>query len=108
MFRGEGLLSRWSYTAISPSVLTEGHGGAPSLPSDTDPSVNALACLVQHLILLLDPDDIVINSHHAYRRSEFTSHSTAAPQPPQTSTVCSSMARRAYARFPYCRWRDAN
>jgi len=33
--------------------------------------VNALAYLAQHLIVLLDPSDIVVNLHHAYRRSEF-------------------------------------
>jgi len=33
--------------------------------------VNALAYLAQHLIVLLDPADIVINMHHAYRRPEF-------------------------------------
>jgi L-lactate dehydrogenase complex protein LldG len=32
---------------------------------------NALAYLAQHLIVLLDPEDIVGNIHHAYRRSEF-------------------------------------
>ena len=29
--------------------------------------VNTLAYLAQHLIVLLDPADIVINIHHAYR-----------------------------------------
>jgi L-lactate dehydrogenase complex protein LldG len=33
--------------------------------------VNAVAYLAQHLIVLLDPADIVINLHHAYRRQEF-------------------------------------
>jgi L-lactate dehydrogenase complex protein LldG len=33
--------------------------------------VNAVAYLAQHLIVLLDPADIVINLHHAYRRPEF-------------------------------------
>jgi L-lactate dehydrogenase complex protein LldG len=32
--------------------------------------VNALAYLAQHLIVLLDPADIVGNLHHAYRRPE--------------------------------------
>jgi L-lactate dehydrogenase complex protein LldG len=32
--------------------------------------VNAVAYLAQHLIVLLDPADIVINLHHAYRRPE--------------------------------------
>ncbi len=33
--------------------------------------VNAIAYLAQHLIVLLDPADIVVNLHHAYRRPEF-------------------------------------
>ena len=41
------------------------------LLSDADLRVNALAYLAQHLIVLLDPADIVINLHHAYRRPEF-------------------------------------
>jgi L-lactate dehydrogenase complex protein LldG len=41
------------------------------LLSDTDLGVNAIAYLAQHLIVLLDPADIVVNLHHAYRRPEF-------------------------------------
>jgi L-lactate dehydrogenase complex protein LldG len=41
------------------------------LLSDADLQVNAVAYLAQHLIVLLDPADIVVNLHHAYRRSEF-------------------------------------
>jgi L-lactate dehydrogenase complex protein LldG len=41
------------------------------LLSDDDLHVNAVAYLAQHLIVLLDPADIVINLHHAYRRPEF-------------------------------------
>jgi len=41
------------------------------LLSDTELQVNALAYLAQHLIVLLDPADIVVNLHHAYRRPEF-------------------------------------
>jgi len=41
------------------------------LLSDADLSVNAVAYLAQHLIVLLDPADIVLNLHHAYRRPEF-------------------------------------
>jgi len=36
-----------------------------------DLHVNAVAYLAQHLIVLLDPADIVVNLHHAYRRPEF-------------------------------------
>jgi L-lactate dehydrogenase complex protein LldG len=41
------------------------------LLSDADLHVNAVAYLAQHLIVLLDPADIVVNLHHAYRRAEF-------------------------------------
>jgi L-lactate dehydrogenase complex protein LldG len=41
------------------------------LLSDAELLVNAVAYLAQHLIVLLDPSDIVINLHHAYRRREF-------------------------------------
>ena len=41
------------------------------LLSDADLSVNAVAYLAQHLIVLLDPAGIVLNLHHAYQRSEF-------------------------------------
>jgi L-lactate dehydrogenase complex protein LldG len=41
------------------------------LLSDAELRVNALAYLAQHLIVLLDPVDIVVNLHHAYRRPEF-------------------------------------
>jgi L-lactate dehydrogenase complex protein LldG len=48
------------------------------LLSDTDLGLNALAYLAQHLIVLLDPGDIVINLHHAYRRPEFRDKRYAA------------------------------
>jgi L-lactate dehydrogenase complex protein LldG len=41
------------------------------LLSDADLQINAVAYLAQHLIVLLDPADIVVNLHHAYRRPEF-------------------------------------
>ena len=41
------------------------------LLSDTALRVNAVAYLAQHLIVLLDPADVVVNLHHAYRRPEF-------------------------------------
>jgi L-lactate dehydrogenase complex protein LldG len=43
------------------------------LLSDGDLKVNALAYLAQHLIVLLDPADIVVNLHQAYHRPEFQS-----------------------------------
>jgi L-lactate dehydrogenase complex protein LldG len=39
--------------------------------SERDLRVNAVAYLAQHLIVLLDPADVVVNLHHAYRRAEF-------------------------------------
>ena len=48
------------------------------LLSDSDLHVNSVAYLAQHLIVLLDPADIVVNLHHAYRRPEFREHHYAA------------------------------
>jgi L-lactate dehydrogenase complex protein LldG len=39
--------------------------------TDANLGLNALGYLSQHLIVLLDPADIVVNLHHAYRRPEF-------------------------------------
>src|ERR1700683_4830044 len=41
------------------------------LLSDANLGVNAVAYLAQPLTVLLDPADIVVNLHHAYRRPEF-------------------------------------
>jgi L-lactate dehydrogenase complex protein LldG len=48
------------------------------LLSEANLHINALAYLAQHLIVLLDPADIVINLHHAYRRPEFRNRHYAA------------------------------
>jgi L-lactate dehydrogenase complex protein LldG len=48
------------------------------LLSDSELRVNAVAYLAQHLIVLLDPADIVVNIHHAYRRPEFRSRRYAS------------------------------
>ena len=48
------------------------------LLGDADLSVNAVAYLAQHLIVLLDPADIVVNLHHAYRRPAFRNRHYAA------------------------------
>ena len=45
---------------------------------DRDLRVNAVAYLAQHLVVLLDPADIVFNLHHAYRRPEFREQRYAA------------------------------
>jgi L-lactate dehydrogenase complex protein LldG len=47
------------------------------LLSEANLHINALAYLAQHLIVLLDPADIVINLHHAYRRPEFRNRNYA-------------------------------
>jgi L-lactate dehydrogenase complex protein LldG len=39
--------------------------------TESELGVNALGYLAQHLIVLLDPADIVPNLHHAYARPEF-------------------------------------
>ena len=39
--------------------------------TEAELGTNALGYLPQHLIVLLDPRDIVLNIHHAYRRPEF-------------------------------------
>jgi L-lactate dehydrogenase complex protein LldG len=41
------------------------------LLTEAELGMNAVAYLAQHLIVLLDPNDIVTNLHHAYRRGEF-------------------------------------
>jgi len=48
------------------------------LLSEKELRVNALAYLAQHLIVLLDPADIVLNLHHAYSRDEFRNGQYAA------------------------------
>src|SRR5262249_49693160 len=48
------------------------------LLAETDLEVNAVAYLAQHLIVLLDPADIVVTLHHAYRRPEFRERHYAA------------------------------
>jgi len=48
------------------------------LLSDADLGVNAVAYLAQQLVVLLDPADVVLNLHHAYRRPEFRDRNYAA------------------------------
>jgi L-lactate dehydrogenase complex protein LldG len=47
------------------------------LLTEAELEMNAMAYLAQHLIVLLDPADIIINVHHAYRRREFRERSYA-------------------------------
>jgi YkgG family uncharacterized protein len=80
------------------------------LLNDADLRVNGVAYLAQHLIVLLDPADIVVNLHHAYRRPEFRERLYASfhtgPSATAESRVCSSTAHRASARSPSCRSRE--
>ena len=46
--------------------------------SEREYRVNTLGYLAQHLVVLLDPADIVGNLHHAYRRDEFFAASYGA------------------------------
>jgi L-lactate dehydrogenase complex protein LldG len=46
--------------------------------SEAEFGVSALGFLSQHLVVLLDPEDIVPNLHHAYRRPEFRAARYAA------------------------------
>jgi L-lactate dehydrogenase complex protein LldG len=57
------------YTIVRASFAVAETGSV--LLSEDDLHVNAVAYLAQHLIVLLDPADIVVNLHHAYRRAEF-------------------------------------
>ena len=59
--------------SISPSSALRSPSPRPArcCLSEADLRVNAVAYLAQHLIVLLDPADIVVNLHHAYRRPEF-------------------------------------
>jgi L-lactate dehydrogenase complex protein LldG len=63
------------------AIVRAGFGIAETgsvLLSDKELRVNALAYLAQHLIVLLDPADILVNVHHAYRRPEFRNAHYAA------------------------------
>lgn len=57
------------YTIVRASFAVAETGSV--LLSEDDLHVNAAGYLAQHLIVLLDPADIVVNLHHAYRRAEF-------------------------------------
>jgi L-lactate dehydrogenase complex protein LldG len=56
--------------AIVRAVFGVAETGSIAL-SERELGVNTLAYLAQHLIVLLDPADLVINIHHAYQRPEF-------------------------------------
>ena len=56
--------------AIVRAVFAVAETGSVLL-DDVHLSVNAVAYLAQHLIVLLDPADILLNLHHAYCRPEF-------------------------------------
>jgi L-lactate dehydrogenase complex protein LldG len=64
-----GVLADVDFAIVRASFAVAETGSV--LLSDADLRVNGIAYLAQHLIVLLDPADIVINLHHAYRRPEF-------------------------------------
>ena len=80
------------------------------LLSDADLRINALAYLAQHLIVLLDPVDIVSNLHHAYRRPEFRDRHYACfhSGPSATADIEGVLIHGAQgvARSPCCRSRE--
>jgi L-lactate dehydrogenase complex protein LldG len=63
-----GELADVDYAIVRASFAVAETGSV--LLSESDLHVNAVAYLAQHLIVLLDPADIVVNLHHAYRRAE--------------------------------------
>jgi L-lactate dehydrogenase complex protein LldG len=67
--RAPASLADVDYTIVRASFAVAETGSV--LLSERDLRVNAAAYLAQHLIVLLDPADIVVNLHHAYRRAEF-------------------------------------
>ncbi len=58
-------------TAVVRAAFGIAETGSVAL-TEAELRVNTLAYLAQHLIVLLDPADIVVNLHHAYQRPEFT------------------------------------
>lgn len=55
--------------------------------SEAELGVNALGFLSQHLVVLLDPQDLVPDLHHAYRRAEFRDARYAALLTGPTATA---------------------
>ncbi len=55
--------------------------------TDRQLGVNTLGYLPQHLLVLLDPADIVANIHHAYRRSEWRDSHYAVLQTGPSATA---------------------
>lgn len=55
--------------------------------TDASLGVNTLGYLPQHLIVLLDPADIVLNIHHAYRRPEWRAANYAVFQTGPSATA---------------------
>jgi len=70
----EGVAKPQELADVNLAIVRAAFGVAETgsvLLCDRDLKVNALAYLAQHLIVLLDPADIVVNLHQAYRRPEF-------------------------------------
>ena len=55
--------------------------------TDQQLGVNTLGYLPQHLIVLLDPADVVVNIHHAYRRPEWREANYAVFQTGPSATA---------------------
>jgi L-lactate dehydrogenase complex protein LldG len=67
--------------------------GSVLLSDSVGLGVNAVASRAQHLIVLLDPADIVVDLQHAYRRPEMLAHRPAAGavyQPPLLTEIGSN------------------
>jgi L-lactate dehydrogenase complex protein LldG len=65
--------------------------------SEAEYQVNALGYLSQHLVVLLDPDDIIGNLHHAYHRKEFfeASYAVLMSGPSATADIQGVLIRGA-------------
>ena len=55
--------------------------------TEVELGINTLGYLPQHLIVLLDPDDIVINIHHAYQQPQFHTANYAVFQTGPSATA---------------------
>ena len=64
---------------------------------ETELGTNALGYLPQHLTVLLDPKDILLNIHHAYRRQELkrAHYATFHTGPSTTADIEGVLIRRA-------------
>ncbi len=91
--------------AVARAVFGVAETGSVLLTDETL-KVNALAYLAQHLVVLLDPSDIVANLHNAYARPEVGERPTLCSirglRRPRISRACSFAAPRGSARSRSC------